>query len=274
MLLNAERKIKDSILFSLSLLIMGIAVLSAEPIEGTTLENKFRQANESYSQGEYEKAIGRYEELLGIIGPSADLYYNLGCAALKAGRLGGAVVNFHRAARLRPRDEDIKANLKFVEALTKSESDEEIGEENLLFSFLIRWLFLLTETELAVMQLVFLFIFTAGATFLVIGLSGTLRKTALAAAGAGLVFLLLNSVLLGIHIYRNNFVREAVVVEANAEARSGPGEDNTRVLLLPEGTLLRVRQQRSGWVLVSLPSGRSGWLNGDKLEEIRGGGIN
>lgn len=268
MLLNAERKIKVSILFLFSLLIMGIAVLSAQPIEGTTLEKKFRQANDSYTRGEYERVIVAYEELLGIVGPSADLYYNLGCAALKAGRLGSAVVNFHRAARLQPRDEDIKANLKFVEALTKSESEEEIGEENLLFSFLIRWLFLLTETELAVMQLVFLFIFATGATFLAIGLSGTLRKTALAAAGAGVVFLLLNSVLLGIHIYRNNFIREAVVVEANAEARSGPGEDNTRVLVLPEGTLLRVRQQRGGWVLVSLPSGRSGWLKGDKLEEI------
>jgi len=80
--------------------------------------------------------------------------------------------------------------------------------------------------------------------------------------------LLLNSLLLGIHIYRNNYVHEAVVVQANAEARSGPGEDNTRVLLLPEGTLLRIRQERGGWVLVSLPSGRSGWIKEDMLEEI------
>lgn len=266
--MNTERKIKASVLFLFSLLTIGIAVLSAEPTPGTTLEKKFREANDSYSQGEYEKAIGRYEELLDIVGPSAGLYYNLGCSALKAGRLGMAVVNFHRAARLQPRDRDIKANLEFIEALTKSESEEEIGEENLLFSFLISWVFLLTETELALMQLVFLFIFAAVAIFLAIGLSGTLRKTALAAASAGLVLLLLNSVLLGVHIYRNNYVREAVVIEANAEALSGPGEDNTRVLVLPEGTLLRVSQERGGWVLVSLPSGRSGWLKRDLLEEI------
>ena len=266
--MKAERKIKVSVLFLFSLLIMGIAVLLGEPTEGTTLEKKFREANGSYSQGEYEKAIEAYEELLGIVGPSAGLYYNLGCAALKAGRLGSAVVNFQRAARLQPRDEDIKANLKFIEALTKSESEEEIGEENLLFSFLIRWVFQLTESELAVMQLFFLFIFAAGATLLAIGLSGTWQRTALMAAGTGLFFLLLNSALLGIHIYRNNYVRGAVVIEANAEARSGPGEDNTRVLVLPEGTLLRVRQERSGWVLVSLSSGRSGWLKRDKLEEI------
>jgi len=268
LLVNAKRKIKVFVLFSLGLLIMGSAVFPAEPAEETTLAKKFRQANEYYSQGDYEKAIERYEELLGIVGPSADLYYNLGCASLKAGRLGSAVADFHRAARLRPRDGDIKANLKFVEALTKSESEEETGEENLLFSFLIRWVFLLTETELAVTQIVFLLVFAAGATLLAIGLSGMLRKTTLAAAGAALVFLLLNSFLLGIHLYRNNYVREAVVVQTNAEARSGPGEDNTRVLLLPEGTLLRIRQQRNGWVLVSLPSGRSGWLEKDRLEEI------
>jgi len=268
LLLNGERNIKAFILFSFSLLTIGIAVLPAELAEGTTLEEKFREANQSYSQGEYEKAIDRYEELLGIVGPSADLYYNLGCAALKAGHLGSAVVNFHRAARLQPRDEDIKANLNFIKALTKPESEEEIGEENLLFGFLVRWVFQLTETELAVMQIVFLLVFAAGATLLAIGLSGMLRKATLAAAGAALVFLLLNSLLLGIHIYRNNYVHEAVVVQANAEARSGPGEDNTRVLLLPEGTLLRIRQERGGWVLVSLPSGRSGWIKEDMLEEI------
>ena len=268
MLIDAERKIKVFLLLSLCLLITESAVFPAELAEGTTLAKKFRQANEFYSQGEYEKAIDGYKELLGIVGPSADLYYNLGCAALKAGRLGGAVVNFHRAARLRPRDEDIKANLRFVEALTKPESEEETGEENLLFNFLIRWMFLLTESELAVLQLVFLLVFTVSATVLAIGLSGMLRKATLTAAGAALVLLLLNSFLLGIHIYRNDYVHQAVVVQANAEARSGPGEDNTRVLVLPEGTLLRIRQQRNGWVLVSLPSGRSGWLEKDKLEEI------
>lgn len=267
-MLQTERKIKALILFVLSLLIMGVALLSAEQAEGTTLERKFRQANELYSHGEYEKAIDGYEELLKIAGPSADLYYNLGCAALKAGRLGSAVADFHRAARLRPRDGDIKANLRFVEALTTPENEEEPGEENLLFSFLIRWVLLLTESEIAVMQIVFMLVFAAAATLLAIGLSGALRKTVLAAAGTALVFLLLNSVLLGIHIYRNNYVRQAVVIQANAQALSGPGEDNTRVLVLPEGTLLRIRQQRGGWVLASLPSGRSGWLKGDTLEEI------
>ena len=268
MLVNTKRKIKVFILFSLGLLITVITVLSAQSAEETTLVQKFRQANGHYSQGDYGKAIEGYEELLGIVGPSADLYYNLGCASLKAGRLGSAVANFHRAARLRPRDADIKINLKFVEALTKPESEEEIGEENMLFGFLTSRVFLLTETELAVTQIVFLLVFAVGATLLAIGLSGMFRKTTLVATGIALVFLLLNSFLLGIHLYRNNYVREAVVVRTNAEARSGPGEDNTRVLLLPEGTLLRIRQQRNGWALVSLPSGRSGWIEKDKLEEI------
>ena len=38
-----------------------------------------------------------------------------------------------------------KANLRFVEALTKPESEEEIGEENLIFGFLTSWVFMLTE---------------------------------------------------------------------------------------------------------------------------------
>ena len=73
---------------------------------------------------------------------------------------------------------------------------------------------------------------------------------------------------LGIHIYSLRYSRQAVVIENGAQARSGPGEDNTRVLVLPEGTLLALRERRGDWVLVSLPSGRSGWLPTDMVEKI------
>jgi len=248
--------------------ILAVSRLAAQQ-EPTTVEMKFRQANQAYSQGKYDEAAGGYEELIKIVGPSADLYYNLGCASLKAGRPGMAVLNLHRAERLAPRDKDIRDNLKFVEVLTKAKSQEEGGvEESFFVETIFRWVFLITDRELAFLQLIFLGLFALVATVLALGHGGRLRSTLITLTVTCLLLLATNSVLIGVHYYRDNYMREAVVIRPNSEARSGPGEENTRVLVLPEGTLIRMRESRGGWVLVSLPSGRSGWLKSEMLEEI------
>ncbi|MEZ4472354.1 MAG: tetratricopeptide repeat protein [bacterium] len=48
---------------------------------------------------------------------SADLWYNLGCAEARAGRLGHAIQAFEQALVLRPGDDDAGENLDKVRAL-------------------------------------------------------------------------------------------------------------------------------------------------------------
>jgi len=260
-------RLKLWLLMLLSSLAFGLYPAFAADLP-TTLQKRFQQANEGYSEGKFAEALTQYRELLRIAGPSAELYYNVGCAAFKAGKLGPAVVNFHRAARLAPRDEDIRANLKFISALVRPENEVESQAANPLFSLLTGWVFLLSSSEVAQLQLYILLIFAVGATGFALGGAGLLRRISLWLTVAGLVLLLVNSALLGVHYYRDHYERKAVVVTANTEARSGPGEDNTRVLVLPEGAVIRLREQRTGWALVSLPSGRSGWIKESMLEEI------
>jgi tetratricopeptide (TPR) repeat protein len=252
--------------FSAALLIQA-ADLTAQA-GTTTVEQKFKQASQAYSEGRYAEAAQGYADVLKLRGPSAGLYYDLGCADLKASLLGPAVVNFHRAARLAPRDPDIRANLKFVEALTRPENEDPASQQGFLISILERWVFLLSDREISLLQVVFLLCLTLGATVMAAGYRGILRRAVLGFTIAALCLFLLNSTVLGIHYYRAHYMKEAVVVIQNAEAWSGPGEDNTRVLVLPEGTVVRMRDVRNDWVLISLPSGRSGWLLSKNLEVI------
>lgn len=233
----------------------------------TTLETRFIQANRSYSQGEYETAAADYSELLRLSGPSAGLYYNLGCAQLKAGQLGPAVLSFNRASRLAPRDRDIRANLSFVKALTRPENSQE-DEDDFLSGPLLGWMFLLSDREVSFSQLVLLGLVTLGATVLLAGYSGGLRRVLIWTVLSFALLLAVNSVLLAAHWHRQYRLIEAVVLQANTEARSGPGEENNRVLVLPEGTVVRMGEVRNGWVLVSLPSGNSGWMPVARLEKI------
>ena len=47
------------------------------------------------------------------------LYYNLGNACFKSGKLGEAILWYERARRLLPHDEDIEANLRFANLVKK-----------------------------------------------------------------------------------------------------------------------------------------------------------
>jgi tetratricopeptide (TPR) repeat protein len=269
-----KSKLMQALMKRTILVFIALVCASAFPVvaqqEGaaTTLDKKFREANHAYSESNFADAVEGYRELIRLTGPNAELYYNLGCASLKAGHLGQAVLNFRRAARLAPRDPDIRANLRFVTALTRSDSEELENSQGFITDLLNRWVFLLTAREVSFIQLVLLAWVAVGITILALGYRGALRRALVGFSIAGLLLLTVNSVMMGIHIYSLNYSKQAVVLEDGAQALSGPGEDNTRVLVLPEGTLVTLRETRGGWVMVSLPSGRSGWLPVEMVEKI------
>lgn len=269
MVMNVKTQLHIVLTTVCLLVLIAMHPLAAQELSGgeTTLATGFRQANQAYSEGRYSEALQGYRDLLERSGPSAELYYNAGCAALKAGELGQAAVSFHRAARLDPRDPDIRANLEFVREFVGSGEDGE-AEENVFFSFVSGLIFSLTTREVSILQLLFLLVFSLGAVAVAAGQTGSLRKLSVVLAAGGLVLLMANSAVLAAHIYRYHHVSEAVVVQDDAEALSGPGEENTRVLVIPEATVVRVREQRGDWALVSLPSGRSGWLKISLVEII------
>ena len=72
----------------------------------------FKAANKLYDAGKFAEAAAAYEKLEP---KTAHVFYNLGNAWFRDGKLGLAILNYERARRLAPRDPDILANLKFAE---------------------------------------------------------------------------------------------------------------------------------------------------------------
>ena len=71
-------------------------------------------ANQLYEQGNYAQAISLYQSLLKTEGEHPWLHYNLGNAQFKRGDLASAILHFHRAWSLRPRDLEARFNLEFA----------------------------------------------------------------------------------------------------------------------------------------------------------------
>jgi tetratricopeptide (TPR) repeat protein len=74
----------------------------------------FARANQLYEEGRYQEAVAKYEEILASGMQDGRVYYNLGNAYFKQDKLGPAILNYERAQRLMPRDEDIKVNLAYA----------------------------------------------------------------------------------------------------------------------------------------------------------------
>jgi uncharacterized protein YgiM (DUF1202 family) len=73
---------------------------------------------------------------------------------------------------------------------------------------------------------------------------------------------------LGARIYHENHSTSCVVLAAQVDAMSGPGDDYTKVMSLHEGTEAEVAEERGNWYLIKLPNGVGGWIPENTAELV------
>ena len=77
-------------------------------------EEKIKEAETAYVSEDYAKAIELYEDVLLNYGDSYEVYYNLGNAYYKTGKIAPAILNYERALLINPGDGDIRFNLEMA----------------------------------------------------------------------------------------------------------------------------------------------------------------
>ncbi len=111
------------------ILILVLSVVSGLFSQNDVLIN----AKKEYSKGNFAKSIELYDSLVESKQYSPELYYNLGNSYFKQGEFGKAILNYEKALKYKPNDNDIKHNI----FLAKRKIDSEIVE--LPDFFLNRW---------------------------------------------------------------------------------------------------------------------------------------
>jgi tetratricopeptide (TPR) repeat protein len=230
----------------LVLLIFGTLALNA-----TDLSAAFDQANKLYEQAKYPEAVSAYEKLVQQNTVSAALYFNLGNALFKTGKIGEAILNYRLAERLAPRDPDIQANLQFARAGVNGGTTAASARWK-------HWLSVLTLNELAVIAMLSAWIWF----FLLIlkqlrppvdrSLSGY-------TATAGGVTLLVG-LWIGI-LWNARFRTEAaVIVVTEAVVRYGPLDESQSFYTLHDGGEVIVLNHLNDWLQVQDAAQRIGWV--------------
>jgi tetratricopeptide (TPR) repeat protein len=209
----------------------------------------------------YSESAARYQALVNAGAQDGRLYYNLGNAYFKAGDLGRAILNYRRAQALLPRDGDVAANLKL--ARDKTSDRIEVEDEGLikLVRRLVGWTSLDEAAVVAWVSWAVLCGLGVGAI-----LRPSRRRALLYLAGVVAMLLLWSALSIGVGLLDQR--DSAVVVAAEVEVYSGPGEDYLTEFTLHAGAEVRLVERRGDWVRIALPGDLQGWAPDEAVSEL------
>lgn len=223
-------------------------------------------ADEAYLKGNYQQAINDYEELLKQ-GKSAELYYNLGNAYFRTDDITKAIINYERAHRLAPGDDDIQFNLQFARSKT---IDKVAPQAEVFFvawyhslvnlTSVDRWAVIAVVSIILVLTLLLLYLFAESVALRKVGFFGAIAFL--------LLFLFAN-----IFAFQQKRTLEntngAIVVSSSVSIRKSPTDNAETAFVLHEGTRVDITDKSiKGWKEIKMPDGREGWLTDDTIEEI------
>ncbi len=227
-------------------------------------EHKFNEANQFYQNGQYEEAINAYEEILEMGYESAELYYNLGNSLYKLGKNPRAILNYERALRLKPNDEDIQFNLQIanLQVLDKIPSIPEL--------FYVKFINEIGNYfSLHSLTLLTIFIYICFFSFLIIWIlikPGSLKRIFKTMSyGLGIILIFFSFLFISKVSHKRV---DAIVMESEIDVRSAPSSDGTEIFKIHEGLKVKITDRRGDWIEIRLSDGKEGWLESLTIETI------
>lgn len=232
-----------------------VTATGGQPLCAAEVSAEFEAANRLYEQGKYAEAEAGYQKLVDAGSVSSALYFNLGNACFKSGKIGRALAAYRRAERLAPRDPDIRANLQFAR--------NHIQGPTLVPTRWQRWLGTLTLDEWARLAAAAFWLF-----FLLLAAGQwrpewRRRLNVYAAMIGGAFVVLCACLLLALHEQRPN--RAAIVVAPEAVVRQGPLEDALQAFVANDGAELEVLDRKDNWLQVGAGKRQVGWIKSDAV---------
>jgi len=218
----------------------------------------FSAANKFYAEGKFVDAAKAYEKILASGAASPNLLFNYGNAEFKSGNLGRAIAAFRRAELLAPRDSEIRANLAFVR--------NQVQGATVRKSFWQNWLGNLSLNEWTIFAAIAFWL-----TFLLLAAKQIRPALATKLKSATWIFAALtifSGTILGVQAANHFSKQTAVIISAQATARTGPFDEAQGAFTLHDGAELSVLDRRDDWVQVADGSGKTGWLPVKQVEVL------
>ncbi|MFO7869583.1 MAG: tetratricopeptide repeat protein [Bacteroidales bacterium] len=224
------------------------------------------EAEQLYTQQQFDSALVLYTNLLDDGYQSADLYYNIGNVYYKKNDVARAILFYEKAFLLNPHDKDIIHNLEFARS-QQVDNIDSVGQ-----GFFARWYsvwyrYFHPNTWIVISIVTFLF-FLSGMFLFFFSQKMKYRKNGFF---LGVFFLVVSGVAytsaqsryheLTAHTY-------AIVVEPTASIKTEPKAASKDLTVIHGGLKVYVMQKKENWFQIRLSDGNKGWINANYIEKI------
>ncbi|MEZ4852960.1 tetratricopeptide repeat protein [Flavobacterium sp.] len=228
----------------------------------------FEKANENYRQEKYELAASQYESILETQKvASAELYYNLGNAYYKLGKVAPAIFNLEKALLLNPNDEAIQTNLHFAQkmAIDDIKVVPEVGFSKLVYNFTSMfsyntWAWISVTCAIAFLMFFIGYYFSSYTNIkraFFVGMFVLL----------GVLFVSILSAYLQKRFDAN--IRPAIVFVESTFVKAEPKNSAENAFELHEGTKVYVKEELNNWKRIQLTDKTEGWVKKEAIKELK-----
>ncbi len=216
------------------------------------------KANEFYQKQNYNEAISNYKKIISQGYESAPLYYNLGNAYFKQGKLGFAILYYEKGLKLDPNDDDLQFNLK----LANSRTVDKISEVPKIF--LIQWLesiiTLFSVSTLSILLVIIFWVFLASIAVYFFSRKISFQRISFLAGSISLAVLIIFITIFILRISRENNLNYGILTEQVYTAKTSPDEKSNDNFVIHEGIKFTIEDEVGNWAKIKLPDGKVGWI--------------
>lgn len=255
-----SNSIKINLILVIIILLCSASIYSDE----FSVEDKFERANNFYQDKDYQSAIILYQSIIQEGVESSAIYFNLGNSYFKSGDLGRAILNYMRAKRISPGDEDVRQNLVFARQFSrvKMEGVRLNPISSLMLSLVDKYHL---STLAWILSIFFILLIVVLIIKFGLGFNYAWLKSGI------IICLILIIISLGFTTlkYRHDYItRWAVVIAEESPVYTGSSYQSEIELDASPGLVVEILSESSDYFDVLFENKRRGWIIKDLLAEI------
>jgi len=241
-------------------ILLGLVSGAHAEIPEAEIPSLFRQTNSLYGQGKYAEAIEGYKAIIQAGWESGPLYYNLANTYFKLNNLGLAILNYRKAWNLSPGDPEITKNLEYAQEGLR---DDIAALPLSVWARSKRAVILQFPLGIWIGISAVLYFLTIAWLIAALLIRPLRKKSPLILKWLGGCLVI--SILISGLAYSFYRTPGAIILQPTVSVRYGPAETDAAAFKLHEGTEVKKVREKDGWLQISLPDGKSGWLRADSL---------
>lgn len=248
------------------ILLLAILSLVFSISNASTPLQQFENANKAYRSGDYPRASQLYEALISSGQHTPEIYFNNGNCYYKMQNFPSAILNYERAKRIDPLDEDLNYNLKIAYANTVDKI------EPIPLLFYERWgnafLFSFNTATWSWIAIILMWISLAFGIWYLFAQTISIKKTSFLSSISTFILALMIFALASCSHKKIYGQKSAIVMNANTYIKSSPDAKSTNLFMLHGGTKIEILDESSGWKQIRIANGNSGWVEGKSIATI------